>query len=93
LNVVDGKAYLMGVERESYHPGFTVVEISRDMRLWRVYRFMSPAAAMGLCREDTGGFRRDDCWRRISMTYDPGQQRMMVEDFYPYRASRQPPGD
>jgi hypothetical protein len=63
----------------------SLVEVSRDMRLWRVYRYMSPQAAIGLCRE-VDGHRANECWRRIDMSYHPEDGRMMVEDYYPYSA-------
>jgi hypothetical protein len=49
---------------------------------------MSPAAGMGLCTEDDNGQRHDDCWRRISMRYDPARGIMRVEDYYDYRVER-----
>lgn len=84
LNVVDGKAYLLGLERESYTPGISLIEVSRDRRSWQVYRFMSPEAGMGLCESDAKGYRPDRCWRRISMSYLPEKNLMMVEDYYPF---------
>jgi Caspase domain len=91
MNVIDGKAYLLGIERESNGPGLAVVEVSRDARTWRVYRHMSPGAGMGLCQSDGKGPVPDKCWRRVSMTYDPGKRQMMVEDHYPYHISADSP--
>ena len=88
IGVVDGKAYFLGLEKETYGEPISLVEVSRDMRAWRVYRYMSPQAAMGFCKE-VDGQRPDRCWRRINMTYDPTNRRMMVEDYYPYSVVRQ----
>ncbi|HEX6049130.1 MAG TPA: serine protease [Gemmatimonadaceae bacterium] len=88
IGVVDGKAYFLGLEKETYGEPVSLVEVSRDMRAWRVYRYMSPQAAMGFCKE-VDGQRPDRCWRRINMTYDPTNRRMMVEDYYPYSVVRQ----
>jgi hypothetical protein len=90
MNVVEGKAYLLGMERESYGPGLAVVEVSRDARAWRVYRYMSPGAGMGLCQSDGKGPAPDRCWRRLSMTYEPDKRQMMVEDHYPYHVATGP---
>lgn len=85
LNVVDGKAYLMGLEQESYGPGLAVVEVSRDGTAWQVFRFMTPQAGMGHCNTDSKGYRPERCWRRIALTYDAAKKSMLVEDYYPYQ--------
>jgi hypothetical protein len=84
LNVIDGKAYLMGFERDTYGPGVALVEVSRDGRAWQVFRHMSSQMGMGHCEADGKGFTPERCWRRISMTYLPEKKQMMVEDYYPY---------
>lgn len=85
LNVVEGRAYLLGVEQKSESEGnLDVVEISRDGGSWRVYRYMGARAAMGHCHKDRNGFQPEQCWRRISMTYSAETNEMLVEGFYRY---------
>ena len=90
MNVVNGKAYFMGMEESAHMPGYDVVEVSADALRWNVYRYMNPGAGMGHCKESADGYQPDECWRRISMTYQPEQDRMMVVDYYPYQVSHEP---
>lgn len=83
IHAFEGRAYFLGLEKESYGEPLVLVEVSSDMRSWRVYRHMSPQSGMGLCREEDG-WRPDHCWRRIQMTYHPEGRRMEVEGHYTY---------
>jgi hypothetical protein len=90
LTIVDGKAYFLGVERDTYRSTFDIVELSADGRLWRVYRYMGEQVAMGVCQKEPDGSVPRECWRRISMTYLPDKKQMMVENYYPYEISMDP---
>ncbi len=85
MNVLDDRAYFLGYEETG---GLDVVEVTRDTRQWRVLRFMEPAAGMGLCTAESDGFRRDRCWRRVSMQYNPDAGEFLVENYYKFRALR-----
>lgn len=83
INVLNGKGYFMGVEEYAYRAAYDLVEVSSDMQIWHVYRYMQPGAGMGHCQDG-----RRDCWRRVSMTYYPKKTQMMVKDYYPYQTSK-----
>jgi len=90
MNVVDGKAYLMGVQRGYFGPGYMIVEVSRDAQLWRIYRYMSPEAGMGICKQGQNetGAPPNECWRRVSMRYDAARGVMLLENYYEYAAEK-----
>lgn len=92
LNVFEDRAYFLGLERDTYFSPFSLVEVSRDARRWRVYRHMSAQPGLGLCPEEDG-FRPDDCWRRLELEYDPQAAHLMLDGYYEYRAfpDRLPP--
>lgn len=84
INVVDDKAYFMATQNLPRLKEYLLVEVSKDGRNWHVYKFMGPRAGMGHCREAEDGWRPDDCWRRVSMTYNPETDAMLVENYYSY---------
>ncbi len=90
LTIVDGKAYFLGSERDARRSTYDIVELSADGRLWRVYRYMGEQAGMGVCQKEPDGSVPRECWRRISMTYQPDKKQMMVENYYPYEISMDP---
>ncbi|MBU2676467.1 MAG: serine protease [Gammaproteobacteria bacterium] len=89
LNSEAGKGYFLGVEQLGHFKGPVLVEVSQDGTAWQLYMYMSPQAAMGHCRKDENDYVRENCWRRISMTLDRRNDRMMVENYYPYKISAQ----
>jgi TIR domain len=83
VNVVDDTALVLANLFGGWRPGYGLVEIPKDQSTWTVYKFATPAAGMGLCKKDEGGFVRDECWRRVVFS-KKDDKTMSLMDYYSY---------
>lgn len=81
------KGYYLGMENTGFFKGPVLVEASANGRYWKLYMYMSPAAGMGHCRKTANGMTPDYCWRKISMKLEKAENKMLVENWYPYKVS------